>query len=192
MNPLTTKLLTAAALLVASTAAMAHPGHSHEGFASGLLHPLLGLDHLLAMAAIGFWSIRQGDTMKKITPLFVVGGMLLGAAIAWMGVAVPGVETGIVLSVLLAGVLIATLAKLPTAVGAPLLVVFMLFHGHAHGTEMPAGAMLAAYMAGFTLTTLAITYAGRALGQTMTKADNRIVRAVGAAIAGVGGLLMVG
>ena len=192
MTRLTSKLLTTAALLLAATTAVAHPGHDHGGFSSGLLHPILGLDHLLAMAAIGFWSIRQIGMMQKVTPLFVLGGMLFGAAIAWVGIAMPGVETGIVLSVMLAGVLIATLAKLPAAVSAPLVVAFMLFHGHAHAMEMPAGAGLVAYMVGLSIATLAIAYAGHALGQAMLKADNRVVRGIGAAIVGVGGVMMVG
>ncbi|MFL1405850.1 HupE/UreJ family protein [Marinobacter sp. M1N3S26] len=191
---LTTKLLTTAALLLTATAAVAHPGHDHgtSGFTSGLLHPLLGLDHLLAMAAIGFWSVRQGNVMKNATPLFVVGGMILGAGIAFAGIALPGVETGIVLSVIVAGILIAAMAKLPTAVGAALVMAFMVFHGYAHGTEMPSGAMLAAYLAGFSIATLGITFAGRGLGALLMKADNRVARGVGAGLAAVGGYLMVG
>lgn len=191
MKP-TTKLLTFAALLLTATTAAAHTGHGTGGFTSGLLHPMLGLDHLLAMAAIGFWSVRQGEFMKKATPLFVVGGMILGAGIAFAGIALPGVETGIVLSVMVAGILIAAMAKLPTAVGGSLVVAFMVFHGHAHGTEMPAGAALAAYLVGFSIATLAITFAGRGLGALLQKADSRLARGVGAALAGVGGYLMVG
>ncbi|MFC4260362.1 HupE/UreJ family protein [Marinobacter lacisalsi] len=189
---LTTKLLTFAALLLTASTAAAHTGHGTGGFTSGLLHPMLGLDHLLAMAAIGFWSVRQGDLMKKATPLFVVGGMILGAGIAFAGIALPGVETGIVLSVMVAGILIAAMAKLPTAVGGTLVVAFMVFHGYAHGTEMPSGAMLAAYLAGFSIATLGITFAGRGLGALLMKADNRVARGVGAGLAAVGGYLMVG
>ncbi|WP_227499001.1 HupE/UreJ family protein [Marinobacter sp. ELB17] len=69
--------------MVTATAASAHAGHdAGTGFTSGLLHPMLGLDHLLAMAAIGFWSVRQNATLKNSTPLFVIGGMILGAAMA--------------------------------------------------------------------------------------------------------------
>ncbi|WP_372958328.1 HupE/UreJ family protein [Marinobacter sp.] len=191
---LTTKLLTTAALLLTATAAVAHPGHDHgaSGFTSGLLHPMLGLDHLLAMAAIGFWSVRQDNAMKNATPLFVVGGMILGAGLAFAGIGLPGVETGIVLSVIVAGILIAAMAKLPTAFGAVLVMAFMVFHGHAHGTEMPSGAMLAAYLAGFSIATLGITFAGRGLGALLMKADNRVARGVGAGLAAVGGYLMVG
>ncbi|ODM29856.1 urease accessory protein UreJ [Marinobacter adhaerens] len=189
---LTAKLLTAAALLTASATAMAHSGHAEGGFTSGLLHPMLGLDHLLAMAAIGFWSVRQSKHMKNATPAFVIGGMILGATLAWGGLSLPGVETGITFSVLVAGILIAAMAKLPTAVGGSMVVAFMVFHGHAHGTEMPSGAMLAAYLAGFSTATLAITYAGRGLGASLTKADNLAVRGVGAGLTAVGGYLMVG
>ena len=166
---LTTKLLTTAALLLTATAAVAHPGHDHgsSGFTSGLLHPLLGLDHLLAMAAIGFWSVRQGNVMKNATPLFVVGGMILGAGLAFAGIALPGVETGIVLSVIVAGILIAAMAKLPTAVGATLVMAFMVFHGHAHGTEMPSGAMLAAIWLGSPLRRSGLRLLDVALGRCL-------------------------
>lgn len=189
------KLFTLATLSLIATTAAAHTGHgahAPDGFLSGLLHPMLGLDHLLAMPAIGFWSVRQSNTMKQITPLFLVGGMILGAGIAFAGVALPGVETGIVLSVMVAGILIAAMAKLPTAVGGSLVVAFMVFHGHAHGTEMPAGAALAAYLTGFSVATLAITFAGRGLGAVLKNADNRVARGVGAALAVVGGYLMIG
>lgn len=185
-----TRVLMATGLLVTATAASAHAGHdAGTGFTSGLLHPMLGLDHLLAMAAIGFWSVRQSTTLKNSTPLFVIGGMILGAAIAWGGMSLPGVETGIALSVLLAGILIATMAKPPTAVGGSLVGAFMVFHGFAHGTEMPAGAALVAYLAGFSIATLALTFVGRGLGTLMQKTDNRFGRALGGVVAAIGAVL---
>ncbi|MBK1873771.1 HupE/UreJ family protein [Marinobacter sp. 1-3A] len=190
-----TKLLMTVGLMLTATLAVAHPGeagHTHGGFLSGLLHPMLGIDHLLAMAAIGFWSVRQNRVMKNAIPLFVVGGMVLGAAIAWGGVSLVGVETGIAMSVLLAGVLIATMAKLPTVVGGALVALFMITHGYAHGTEMAAGSSLVAYMAGFVVATLAITFVGRGLGTLMLKADNRVTRALGGVVAVVGGVLAAG
>jgi len=184
------QLLMATGLMVTATAASAHAGHdAGTGFTSGLLHPMLGLDHLLAMAAIGFWSVRQSATLKNSTPLFVIGGMVVGAAIAWGGLSLPGVEIGISLSVILAGILIATLAKLPTAVGGSLVAAFMVFHGFAHGSEMPAGAALVAYLAGFSVATLALTFAGRALGTLMQKTDNRFGQALGGVVAATGALL---
>jgi urease accessory protein len=189
---LTTRLVTTIALMLAATTAAAHTGHGTHtagGFTSGLLHPMLGLDHLLAMAAIGFWSVRQSNTMKQITPLFVVGGMVLGAGLAWGGLSLPGVETGITLSVLVAGILIGAMAKLPTAVGGSLVGAFMVFHGFAHGVEMPAGATLAAYLVGFSIATLAITLVGRGLGGLMLKADSRFSRGVGGVFALAGAYL---
>jgi urease accessory protein len=189
MNTLT-RLLIATGLMVTATAASAHAGNdAGSGFTSGLLHPMLGLDHLLAMAAIGFWSVRQSNTMKQITPLFVVGGMILGAGLAWGGLSLPGVEMGITFSVLVAGILIATLAKMPTVAGGALVGAFMLFHGFAHGTEMPAGSMLAAYLTGFSIATLAITLIGRGLGSMMLRADSRFSRGVGGTMAVVGAYL---
>ncbi|MES1964781.1 HupE/UreJ family protein [Psychrobacter sp. AH5] len=194
-SKMTRKLLMTFALMLTTTLAFAHPGHSEpvsNGFLSGLLHPLMGLDHLLAMGAIGFWSIRQNTTMKRGTPLFVIGGMIAGAGIAWMGVSLAGIETGIAMSVLLVGVLIATLAKLPTAVGGTLVALFMVAHGYAHGTEMAQGSSMLLYMSGFVIATLAITFVGRGLGALMLKADNRMTRALGGVVAVIGGVLAAG
>jgi len=190
-----TKLLMSVGLMLTATAALAHPGHGADvqsNFLSGLLHPMMGLDHLLAMAAIGFWSIRQSAVMKRSTPLFVVGGMVLGATLAWGGLNLAGIEMGIAMSVLLAGILIATMTKLPTAVGGTLVVMFMVTHGYAHGTEMAAGSSLLGYMAGFVIATLAITFIGRGLGTLMQNADNRFSRALGGVVAVIGGVLAAG
>ncbi|ASP46810.1 HupE/UreJ family protein [Cognaticolwellia beringensis] len=189
------KLMMSLALMLTTTAALAHPGHGADvqsSFLSGLLHPLMGLDHLLAMAAIGFWSIRQSAVMKRNAPLFVIGGMVLGATLAWGGLNLAGIEMGIAMTVLLAGILIATMTKLPTVVGGTLVVMFMVTHGYAHGTEMAAGTSLLIYMAGFIIATLAITMIGRRLGTLMLNADNRISRALGGVVAVIGGVLAAG
>ncbi|SEK65282.1 urease accessory protein [Colwellia chukchiensis] len=189
------KVIMSLAFLLTASTAIAHPGHGadiHSNFFSGLLHPLMGLDHLLAMAAIGFWSIRQNAVMKRNTPLFVVGGMVLGAALAWGGLNLAGIEMGIAMSVLLAGILIATMTRLPTAIGGVLVVMFMITHGYAHGTEMAVGSSLVSYMAGFVIATLVITFIGRGLGALMLKADNRISRTLGGVVAVIGGVLAAG
>ncbi|KAA0013714.1 HupE/UreJ family protein [Billgrantia pellis] len=188
-------LASAPLMLLVAGMAVGHPGHDHvhgSGFAAGLAHPLLGLDHLLAMLAVGLWSLRQSRAFSLAAPLFAASGMLLGAGLAWGGLALPGVEFGIALSVLLAGVLIAALVKVPTAVGAGVVVLFMLFHGHAHGREMPHGASMLAYLAGFTLATLAITYAGRLVGGRLMQRENRFLRALGVVIAAAGALFAFG
>lgn len=175
-------------LMAVASLAWGHPGHEggHGGFAAGLSHPFLGLDHLLAMMAIGLWSVRQSGLFRTLSPLVVLLGMWAGAALAWSGIALPGVETGIALSVLLAGVLLAAMARLPSVVGAVLVVAFMLFHGHAHGSELPHGASLMSYLAGFSLATLAITYGGKALGGFLMTRRNGWVRALGVGIAALG------
>lgn len=188
-------LAAAPMLLFAAGLAVAHSGHdpAHDsGFAAGLAHPLLGFDHLLAMLAVGLWSVRQGRVFHYAAPLFAAGGMLLGAGLAWAGLALPGVEFGITLSVLLAGVLIAALVKVPSGVGAGVVVLFMLFHGHAHGSEMPHGASALAYLTGVILATLAMTYASRLAGGFLMERENRIVRVLGVAIAATGALFAMG
>ncbi|MGQ4877146.1 HupE/UreJ family protein [Billgrantia sp. LNSP4103-1] len=187
-------LAAAPVLLLTAGLALAHPGHevSGSGFAAGLTHPLLGLDHLLAMLAVGLWSLRQSRAFSTAAPWLAAAGMLLGAGAAWAGLAPPGVEFGVAVSVLLAGVLIAALVKVPALVGAGMVVLFMLFHGHAHGSEMPHGASMLAYLAGFTLATLAITYAGRLVGGFLMTREHRLVRLLGAAIATTGVLFAFG
>lgn len=194
-NPYRLALLAAPALLLCTGLAMAHPGHEPAqggGLVAGLAHPLLGIDHLLAMLAVGLWSLRQSRAFSRVAPILAAGGMLLGAGLAWVGMTLPGVEFGIGMSVLLVGVLIAALVKVPAPVGAGVVVLFMLFHGHAHGSEMPHGASMLVYLVGFTLATLAITYVGRLVGGMLMQRENRIVRALGALIAAAGALFAFG
>ncbi|WP_353981740.1 HupE/UreJ family protein [Salinicola endophyticus] len=183
------------ALLLAS-AAYAHPGqlpHTHGGsFLAGLMHPLTGLDHLLAMLAIGLWSCRQAPTLRRAMPALIALGMVCGAGLAWAGVPLLGVEFGIASSVLLAGVLLATLVKLPSAVGGTLVFAFILLHGHAHGSELAPGASALLYALGFVVTSVAITLVGRHAGAWLAQRDSRWLRGIGAAIAAAGGALMLG
>jgi urease accessory protein len=131
---------------------------------------------------------RDSKMMRGERP-FVFANLVVGAGIAWGGFSLPGVETGISLSVILAGILIATLAKLPTAVGGSLVAAFMVFHGFAHGTEMPAGAALVAYLVGFSVATLMLTLIGRGLGALMQKTDNRFGQVLGGVVAAIGSVL---
>lgn len=181
----------ASVMLLGAGAALGHSGHAeagHTGLVAGLLHPLLGLDHLLAMAAIGLWSGHQRGRLRRFAPLMMLAGMWGGAAFAWQGMTLPGVETGIALSVLLAGVLVATLARLPSLWGGALVVAFMLFHGHAHGSELPAGVSLPMYLTGFSVATVAIAYGGKALAGGLQRGSSRWARGLGAVIAVAGGL----
>ncbi|NRB54377.1 MAG: HupE/UreJ family protein [Salinicola sp.] len=187
--------LSAPLVLLVASAAMAHPGalpHTHGGsFVAGLMHPLSGLDHLLAMLAIGLWSCRQSSTLRRAMPLLIALGMVAGAGLAWAGIPLLGVEFGIASSVLLAGVMLACLVKLPTAVGGTLVFAFILLHGHAHGSELAPGASAALYALGFVIASVAITVVGRLAGNWLMQRDSRWLRGIGAAIAAVGGTLML-
>lgn len=186
------KMLLAAALLVPTTA-MAHSGHSHEmsGFMSGLAHPVGGLDHLLAMVAVGIWAAFMGGKAQWGVPAAFVVTMLLGGLLAVSGVAVPFVEGGIVLSVIAMGALLAFAVKFHPAVCAALVAGFALFHGAAHGTEMPLEASGLAYGAGFALATAVLHGAGFALSKLCMEFKAELAaRVAGGAIA-VTGLAMV-
>lgn len=183
------KAVVGSGLMLAATAAAAHPGHAESGLASGLLHPMLGLDHLLAMIAIGLWSLRQKPSLRTATPALMVAGMVLGAGLAFAGVTVPGLETGIALTVMVAGLLIATLTRLPTLAAAPMIVFFMALHGSAHGSEMPVGASAWLYVVGFSATTAGLAVGTAKLADRLKGSGGRATRALGAVIAFSGAIL---
>ncbi len=152
--------------LAASGAALAHPGHEHGGgLAAGFSHPLLGADHLLAMLAVGVWAWQLGGRARWAVPLSFVTLMAGAAALGAAGVALPMVESGIAASLLVLGLLIAGAVHVSPAMGAAIVAVFAIFHGHAHGTEMPGFAHAWQYGAGFLLATAALHGAGLLLGK---------------------------
>jgi urease accessory protein len=149
------------ALCLFAGAASAHTGnHVVTGFMSGLTHPLLGLDHLLAMIAIGLWAAQQGGRALWAVPAAFVGAMLLGGGMSLAGVSLPHVETGIAASVLVLGLLIATRQQWAVKAGMAIAAGFALFHGYAHGLEMPQAASPALYALGFVLATAFLHGAG--------------------------------
>lgn len=168
MNP--RKPIVAVALALASGAALAHPGHgAGASFFSGLAHPFGGLDHVLAMIAVGLYAATQSGLARRALPAAFLLAMLAGAGLGAAGLALPGVEAGIAASVLVLGLLIAFAARLPVAAALPLLAVFALLHGHAHQAAI-GGASLAAYVCGLAVATLALHALGfvaaRSLPQT--------------------------
>jgi len=185
------RLMTVATLAAASGAALAHPGHETASFATGFAHPFGGLDHLLAMFAVGLYAARQPGAARWALPGGFVLAMLAGAGLGAAGVALPAVESGIALSVLVLGLLIALAARLPLVASLPLVAGFALFHGFAHYAEM-GGAALATYAAGFALATAALHGCGYLLACWMpeTTLAQRVKRAAGAAIAGFGMVLL--
>jgi urease accessory protein len=183
-----------AALLLIPTFAQAHVGvGSTHGFVHGIAHPFSGLDHLCAMMAVGLWAAQRGGRALWAVPLSFLSVMVVGAALGMAGVTIPFVEQGIVASVLLLGVLVAAAVRLPVAASAILVGLFALFHGHAHGTEMPVTASGFAYGAGFLVATTLLHTAGIGLGMTLQRVANSTwVRAAGGAIAFCGLYLIVG
>ena len=156
MNPMKhSRTFVLAVLSLFAGTASAHTGdHTVTGFASGLTHPLSGLDHLLAMVAIGLWAAQQGGRALWAIPAAFVGAMLLGGAMALAGLSLPHVETGIAASVLVLGLLIATRRQWAVKAGMAIAAAFALFHGYAHGLEMPQAASPALYALGFVLATI--------------------------------------
>lgn len=185
------RLSTALALLLTAGSAAAHPGHDAAGFLAGLAHPLGGADHLLAMLAVGLYAARQAGAARWALPAGFMLAMLVGAGLAPAGVTFPGLELGIAASVLVLGLLIATLARLPLALTLPLVAAFALFHGYAHGAEMGAGS-LATYAAGFTLATGLLHGAAYLLARWLPDSSwaRALRRVVGGLIAGAGVVLL--
>ena len=165
--------------------AQAHVGLGDAGgLAHGLAHPLTGLDHLCAMLAVGLWAFQRGGRAVWLVPLVFLGVMALGGALGVAGIALPFVERGIVASVLVLGVLIAAATRLPLLASALLVGVFALFHGHAHGAEMPATASGLAWGTGFLISTASLHVAGIVIARLVSRAGQpRLVRLAGAAVA---------
>ncbi|PXX46842.1 HupE/UreJ family protein [Undibacterium pigrum] len=145
-----------------SLPAQAHDSvlHSMNALQDGFLHPFTGLDHLLAMLAIGIWAAQQKHARAWLIPASFPLMMVVGGALALAGIALPGVEHGIAASVLVLGLLISFAVKLPVSAGVALVSVFAMVHGYAHGQEMPVNESAVLYGAGFVLATALIHAAG--------------------------------
>ena len=171
-----------AALLLAAAPAFAHPGHGHDGLAAGMLHPLTGLDHLLALLAAGIWSVRQrGSGMAGwLLPAVFLAMMGAGAGAGMLGFHIDGLESGIALTVLVTGVLIAAAVRLPLWAGAALLGGFAILHGNAHGLELPHPVAALGYLA----TSALLLGAGRWIGHLRLQVP--VDRLTGGAIAAAG------
>jgi urease accessory protein len=178
---------------LAPVIAQAHPGHGPaNSFSSGFSHPLRGFDHILAMVAVGLWAAQMGKRALWAVPAAFVSLMMVGGALGMMGVQLPMVEAGILASVLVLGMMIAIAARLPLAVSMAIVGVFALFHGHAHGTEIPAAATGMGYALGFVVSTILLHVFGIGLGMAAQKrfVGPYALRIAGAAIV-VGGLWLV-
>jgi urease accessory protein len=188
------RLLSTAIVVFAPTLAFAHPGHGAAGIAAGFAHPMGGIDHVLAMVAVGCLAAQMGGRALWALPAAFIGMMVAGGALGMAGIALPFVETGIALSLVCFGVAIAAGLRLPVAAGAAFVGLFALFHGHAHGAEMPETATGLEYGLGFVAATALLHLAGVGIGHALAWSghSNRPARIAGAATALVGIGLLAG
>lgn len=176
--------------------ALAHPGHDYvqgSSFMSGFIHPLTGTDHLLAMMAVGLWlalAFNAWQHRARIAGGFLLA-MMAGGVLGLAGLAAPAIEPAILLSLLVFGLLAATGASLPLWPAAAVTAFFALFHGLAHGLEMPAAAGAPAYVAGYLAATTLLLAAGTALGLALRPQLQWMARLAGAGVATCGLALMV-
>jgi urease accessory protein len=185
-------------LILLICAALTGPAHAHTGhglaggFAGGFLHPLFGLDHVVAMVAVGLWGAFLGAPAIFILPVVFPLVMAFGGVLGILGIPLPGVEFGIALSAVVLGLMVALAAKPHLAVAALLVGLFAIFHGYAHGAELPDGADAIAYSLGFVIATGLLHLIGIAFGLLTQWPQGRIaVRAAGSAIA-IAGLVFLG
>jgi len=183
--------LLATLFAVTANPALAHTGiGSVVGFAAGFGHPIGGLDHVLAMVAVGVLAAQLGGRAIWIVPSAFVGMMLVGTVLAMTGVGIPFVEQGIVGSVIILGAVVAGGRRLPMVLAVTLVGLLAVFHGHAHGTEMPVSVGGLAYGTGFAVATILLHAIGVGTGIGAKKASARLaptaVRIGGAVIAAAG------
>lgn len=184
--------LTVAASLSAS-AAFAHTGvGAVHGFTAGFTHPLFGLDHLTAMVAVGLWAGLVGGKARLAYPAAFVGMMVLAGLWGMSGYPLPGVEVGIGVSVVALGLAIAFNIAPPVAVGTALCGLFAMFHGFAHGAELPEEAGALSYAAGFVLSTMALHGVGLVLATLIASHAPRLARFAGGAMAVAGLAFLAG
>lgn len=186
--------LLALPLILMAGAAAAHTGEGiNTGFASGFWHPILGWDHVVAMVAVGLWCAFLGQPAIWTLPVVFPLVMALGGALGVIGVPMPAVETGIALSGVVLGLLIAFAVRAPTWVAAAIVGIFAIFHGHAHGTELPEAFSAYGYAVGFVVGTGLLHLVGIGLGfLTATAPGKAAVRGAGGLIALTGAAFLFG
>ena len=190
-------MLACGALLLTLTL-IGGPAWAHDesglagGFISGVKHPVLGIDHLLAMFSVGLWGAFLGRPLIVALPVLFPAVMVVGGLLGIAGAPMAPVEIGIALSVVLLGIAIAAAYRAPVWLACVLVGVFGLFHGYAHGQELPAAADPAAYGLGFVLATGALHLAGVGVGLASERPAGRVAaRALGAAIAAAGAYFLL-
>ena len=193
-------LVLALALLALGAPAEAHTGvHVGEGVADGLgagfAHPLFGVDHLLAMVSVGVMGAVMGGAALWALPATFMGVMAAGGLLALAGIGLPGVELGIAASLVVFGALLAARIGMPVMLSVAIVAVFALFHGHAHGNEVPEMASPASYVLGFVAATGLLHLVGIGLAhgfRRLPRWSDLSVRVAGGAVAACGLVLLVG
>ncbi len=175
------------ALLAFPSPLAAHEGGAAAGLLSGLLHPISGLDHVLAMLAVGIWGAQMGPPAIWVLPVTFPMVMAFGGMLSLVGVPVPGVEIGIGLSALLLGSMVALERRPDLRVAAALVGFFAIFHGYAHGAELPEGQNGILYSIGFVVSTGTLHASGIGVGLIHRwERGRRALRIAGAGIAAGG------
>jgi urease accessory protein len=200
MNRIAPRLAAASlalAIIAVPTIASAHPGHEGApGFIHGFLHPLGGVDHILAMVAVGLFAARLGGRALWLVPASFVTAMAMAGVIGMSGFALPYVEAGIALSILVLGAAIALETAMPVAAAMGLVAFFAVFHGYAHGAEMPESVSGLAYGLGFVAATAALHGLGIGIGLLVGRStevvSRRILQVGGGAAALAGAALLAG
>jgi len=180
--------------VMAASPALAHTGEGITGgFLSGLTHPIFGWDHVVAMVAVGLWGAVLGAPAIWILPIVFPLVMAIGAALGIAGIPVPFIEPGIALSGIVLGLLVAFFVRLPLVAAAIIVGLFSIFHGYAHGTELPGAANPLAYGVGFVISTGILHAIGIAIGLLTGNAFGKwVVRGAGVVIALIGGAFLAG
>jgi urease accessory protein len=172
--------------------AFAHPQKGEAvGFLTGFRHPISGLDHVLAMIAVGLWSAQLGSPSIWLLPVAFPMVMAVGGMLGLMGVPLPGVEYGIALSAILLGAAVMFEVRPPLGIAAALVGFFAIFHGHAHGTELPAGQSALLYSMGFVIATGCLHGLGIAIGTLHRWPWGQKFLRVAGALVSMGGLFFM-
>jgi urease accessory protein len=162
-----------------------------QGFVTGFLHPLSGADHVVAMIAVGLWGAQLGAPAIWVLPVAFPLVMAMGGMLGFLGVPLPGVEVGIAASAIVLGSAVAFQVRPPLVIAALVVGAFAIFHGHAHGTELPAGQSALLYSLGFVIATGCLHAVGIGIGTVHRRTWGQgLLRGAGAAVAAAGAFFM--
>jgi urease accessory protein len=178
------RVATAAAMLAPALALAHEETGQAAGFLAGLAHPVSGMDHVFAMIAVGLWGAVLGPPAIWVLPVAFPLVMALGGLLGLLGIPVPGVEIGIAISAVVLGAMVLAQARPPIWLAALIVAFFAVFHGHAHGRELPEGANALLYSFGFVVATGLLHAVGILLGVAQRwPAGRRALRIAGAGVA---------